>query len=716
MAKSKLILRINQTLNPFGNSPKTGDWIGINVNDGNPDTTDILIHEAPSINRTVKGLYIPRGNTVKGFTQNMITKFRSDWSNTGGSQNVIFTYSESTDGNAFRQMEVELQNELWTFGDIEGGALDNGKVEVVSLVNSPAQDPKVFQLELSGTASCENSTIRYNATITGGFPPYALRNTALGDVFTLGGVQQIDLFRGVPVTLTVTDSLGQIIGTQSLEPPLKLDPSHFSVSVTQDGLSPLAVVSENVVLPTVIYPLQYSLDDTNYSSSGSFPNLDYEQTYTVYIRDKYGCTIQKTFVTPANVEGIETLPEVETRYAKISNAGTLAFAECAELGTEVKKNYSNTLSRGEISLNSYEYIHEFAPTDLVVQQFKSSYGFNKVSIWSNGLFLEIEPTEQSQNLRNVEKVDAKLFRNTDGGLGIYFRNGNTYIQGTETVNGSSDYDSINLPQWAVAGKQISVDGIGKVTIKRIANDSTRGLYLQTSVSYGSLTDDNGKVQASFNVQDYNTYEFGFFMSSMPDEFRVVIEMGFNDLVERTFKSELIRKVDDACDKYLFSWSDPENKAGIVHQTGIKHYARLYGNLVFKSNSESSTYRGDNETFNLEQDVFRTAELKIAVQGHLMENKLHLAAGMEDFFINGINYRKQKMETEIVEGTNYRIITATFETGGNELEVNRQELVLKEPLTSKTGKVGIPETIPNLLGIGNDGILLNGSGGGIIINS
>ena len=715
MAKSKLILRFNQTLNAFGNSPKTGDWIGINLDDGNPDTTAILIHEARSINRTVKGLYLSNANTVKGLTQAIVSKFRADWSNTGGSQNVIFTYSESTDGNFYRQMEVELQNELWTFGDIVGGALDNGKVEVVSLVNAPPPTPKTLTLSLEGTANCANETIAYDAVITGGTSPYTIKNTADGNIQSNGN-SVINLKRGIPVTISVIDSLGVSIDSQSFTPPIKLEPSHFSISVTQDGLSPIAVVSENVVLPTVIYPIQYSLDNFNFSASGNFPNLNYEQTYTVYIKDKYNCTVEKTFVTPANIDGIETLPEVETRYAKISNAGTLAFVECVELGTEVKKNYSNTLSRGEIQLNRYQYVHEFAPSDLIVQQFKSSYSLNKVTIWSNGLFLEIDPTLQSENLRNVEKVDAKLFRDVNGGLGIYFRNGNTYIQGTETVNGSSDYDEINLPQWAVAGQQISVDGIGAVSIKRIATDTTRGLYIQTGSSYGSLTDDNGKVEASFNVQDYNTYEFGFFMSSMPEEFRIVIEMGFNDLVERTFKSELIRRVDDDCDKYLFSWSDPENKAGIVHQTGIKHYARLYANLVFKSNSEGSTYRGDNETFNLEQDVYRTAELKIAVQGHLMEEKLHLAAGMEDFFINGINYRKQKMESEIVEGTNYRIITATFETGGNELEVNRQELVLKEPLTSLTGKVGIPNTIPNLLGIGNDGLLLNGSGGGVIVNS
>lgn len=710
MAKSIIYIRITGPLNPFSNNVKSGDWLGINLLLNGVET---LIHEAPTVNRTVQGAWIQKKNETEDSAKRMIQKMSQDWRNVGGANNVKVWYTDEppiplAPGH---YMAIELQNPLWTFGTTIGQAFSNGKAVVAMLSNVPPPTPKTVTLTQTNTVDCSNKRITYGIAITGGTAPYTVQGTATGTVPS-PGTSNIQLIRGLATNIVVRDSLGVEIGRKLLTPVISLENSYFNISVSQDGASPLAVVTPNVELPSELFPIDYSLDDSTYQGSGNFPDLDFEETYTVYIRDKFGCKVSKTFVTPKELEGV-TEEENYKRVFQISNAGTLLWKKLEAFSTTVKKNFTNTLSCEEMSLLAYSYVQEFDDSDLIVSQFKSSYDFHKVTLLTDNGPIELFPVMQSQNMRLVEKVDAKLFRDPDGALGIYFRNGNKYIEGTDTPNGeNSPYDDMNLPSWARFGATIRVDGIGTVKIKRIKTDPTRGLYVQTDTGYFSVTDDDGRVQANYDRQDYNTYEFGMLVNSIPNGGfgQVIIEAGFNDLVEVTAVSERIKRIKDSNQYYLIQWSDPENKANIVHQTGITHFARMMGSLMFLTKSNSETERSDSGAINLRQEAYRTAVLKLAVYGHGMENKLHLASGMENFQINGINYRKTKMESEYQGASNIYIIESEFEAGGNQLGTNVDELVLKEPLTGITAKPSIPETIPSFLDVGGSTLLLNGAGG------
>lgn len=720
--KSKLIIRVTDQFQPFNNNAFSGDWFGFFVDNG-AGADPIHIHMTPTVNRTVKGLFIPKGSTVFGQVNNLIPKMRADWGNTGGYQNITFAYYESTDGNAYRQIEIELQNELWTFVTdgggqaVAGGGVDRGMITQVSVTNNPAPVAKTLTLEATTTVDCANKYLQYTATITGGTTPYTIRGTALGNVTAATGTQSIQLRRGQDTNVIVTDATGQEIGRELITPPIFLEPTYFTVQVSQQELEAQAIVSPNVNLPSAVFPITYSLDNITYQSSGGFSGLQFEQVYTIYIRDSYGCVTSKQFITPPSIEGSET-PEIYERYFEISNAGTLIFNKYSE--TE-KRNFNNTLSCDENVGVPYSYIHEFDTSDFVVQQFKSSYDYHKITfLETNGTSFDIQPIIQSENLRQFEKVDAKIFRDVNGGLGIYFRGGNSYIENTETVNGISSYSATNLPSWAVSENKVRIDDIGTATIKRVSRDAVRGLYIVTNYPYSSLTDDDAKVQANYNKQPYNTYEFGFNISNIT-EGNVIIEAGFNDqnigaLVETTFLSERIKKITDDRDRYLISWSDPYNVAGIVHQTGITHFARVYMDFYNATKSESSTYGGDNETFNIDQKAYDVGIMEIAVKGFKMQQKLHLAAGMENFSINGINYKKTQMESEKQGDSNIYVVTGEFEIGGNNLNVNGSELVLNPPLTGLSGKSGIPNTIPNILNVGGDSLVLNGDGGFILVDN
>lgn len=715
--KSKIIIRVTDQFQPFNNNAFSGDWFGFFIDNG-AGADPIHIHMTPTVNRTVKGLFIPKGSTVFGQVNNLIPKMRADWGNTGGYQNITFAYSESTDGNAYRQIEIELQNELWTFVTdgggqaVAGGGVDRGMITQVSVSNNPAPVPKTLTLEATTTVDCANKYLQYTATITGGTTPYTIRGTALGNVTAATGTQSIQLKRGQDTNVIVTDATGQEIGRELITAPIFLEPSYFTVQVSQQELEAQVIVSPNVNLPSAVFPITYSLDNITYQSSGGFSGLQFEQVYTVYIRDSYGCVTSKQFVTPPSIEGSET-PEIYERYFEVSNAGSLIFNKYAP---NEKSNFTNTISCGEIVGVPYSYVHEFIASDLVVQQFKSSYDFHKLTfLETDGTSFEILPVMQSQNLRQFEKVDAKIFRDVNGGLGIYFRGGNTYIENTETANGISTYSATNLPSWAVSENKVTIDNIGTATIKRVSRDSTRGLYIVTNYPYSSLTDDDAKIQANYNKQPYNTFEFAINIGTIT-EGNVIIEAGFNDLVEVTYVSERIKKIEDDRERYLVTWNDPYNVSGIVHQTGITHMARLYMDFYNSTKSESTTYKGDNETFNVDQSAFDIGVMELAVYGFKMQQKIHLAAGMENFAINGINYKKTQMESEKKGDSNIYVITGEFEIGGNLINVNGSELVLNEPLTGLTAKTPIPDTIPNILNVGGDSLVLNGDGGFILVDN
>lgn len=714
--KSKLIIRVTDQFSPFNNNAFSGDWFGFYVDNG-AGADPIHIHMTPTVNRTVKGLFIPKGSTVFGQVNNLIPKMQSDWGNTGGYQNIKFTYSG--DNDSLRQIEVELQNELWTFvTDGEGKAVSgdgvlSGVIVEQSVVNNPAPVAKTLTLTPTTTVDCANKYIQYTATITGGTAPYTIKGTALGNVTAATGTQAIQLKRGLDTNIVVTDSAGVEIGRELITAPIALEPSYFTIVVTQQELEAQAIVSPNVNLPSAVFPITYSLDNVNYQSSGGFSNLQFEQTYTMYVKDSYGCVTSKQFITPPSVTGSET-PEIYQRYFEISNAGTLIFNRYAPDG---KRNFDNSMSCEEVVGVPYNYVHEFDENDTIVQQFKSSYDYHKITMFdlSDGESYEILPVLQSQNLRQFEKVDAKIFRDVNGALGIYFRGGNTYIENTETVNGISTYSATNLPSWAVSEGKVRIDDIGTATIKRVSRDSTRGLYVLTNFPYSSLTDDDAKVQANYNKQPYNLYEFGFEMSLITEGV-LVIEAGFNGLAEVTYVSERIKRIEDDKERYLISWNDPYNVAGVVHQTGIIHYARVYMDFYNSTKSESSTYKGDNETFNLDQTVYDVGIMELAVKGFKMQQKIHLASGMENFAINGINYKKTKMDTEKKGDSNIYVLTGEFELGGNKLTVQGDELVLKTPLTSLTGKVAIPQTIPNILAVDSQVLVVNGDGGFVLVDN
>ena len=693
----------------FVNIPIHGDNILVSVNNGNSSTNHNESAREQRQGANQYELVLPPPTSVQAVFA-FVSAWNLDHKDVGGYDNMkARTFVDNNDGRT--KAIIEIENREWTFISVSGISIVKNDVTWSKVDGEVASDGAFTTQFLNADCTWANYTIN----ITGGTPPFTINGAPEGTKIANTNSDTFRLNRGAAKTISVQDSNGTFIGADPVVPPKAIKASNFTVDLLPENGGYTASTYPNLNFETNLQPFEYSLDGVAYNQTGSFPNLGFDTTFNLRIRDVFGCIISKTFVTGEDYN--TDLSQQQLRNFYHSNAGSLIIKECTEFTHIVKKNPLNTLSCQEAVGIPYTYAHEFDSKDFIVEQFKSSYGYHKITLIENGVAKYIEPNLQSQNLNQKEKVDAKMFSTVTGNLGIYFANGARYTPDTADVHPTepvSEYDSDTLPSWAEAGQNVFIEGVGIKQIKRIITDPLRGKALQMNDVYTGVENDI-IVQANYNRQDYNTYEFGFSMSSIISSARIIIEVGFNNLVERTFASELISNVSDDVSKSLCTWNDDENLSGIVHQTGIEHAARLNCQLTHKTVRGAELSNGDDSVRSLDQSAYIAADLKLYVKGFGMENKLALASGMGNFKINNVNYKVETWDSEIQGDSNIYEITALLRMTGNTISFDDQELVLDPPSTPITAKPGAPENIPNLLAFNVDSLILNGEGGFIVVD-
>jgi len=671
----------------------------ISVNDGSKNINITML----AVNtRFGKNQFII-GSTIGETISNMAYYFNLDHSDVGGTDNLtaIATGLTPTSGDVV----ITLVNANWQI--VSAGVQGFG---TATFENEPIPAPKDFTYQLV-SGDCTNAD--YDLNIQGGTPPFTISRSGTFNVVTSSRTPNISILRGVPNVVTIVDSNSDQIGSKQIVPPKVLNESDFTIDLTQES-GAKATVTPNVVLDDLLLPVTYSINDVDYNSTGVFSSLSFETQYTLYIQDTFGCKRQKIFITPQEITNGDTVTTNYERHFEISNGGSGIFSRL----TESPSNFNDSLSFEEKVKLPYETtIFQYKDWNFI-GQFKSSYNYHKITLIENGSATYIDPVLQVQNLGLQEKVDCKLFRDVNGALGVYFRNGANYVPNTTTTDGTSDYDATNLPSWGRTGTTVVIDGIGSIKIKRVTTDNTRGLYLQTNASYSSNNDADGKIQANYNAQPYNTYEYIFPISNIDNCARIIIEIGFDiagqSNIELTYGSERIQKITDKKGFLDFSWRDPENKSGMVHQTGIISRLLLpYIKWVGNSESTSELFDTDSESVSLKQDVKDVKLLIATVIGFKMQQKLQIAAGMEEFNIDGINYKKREMTSTPLKSSNWYRIEATFEFGSNKLEVNPDEIVLNPPSTPITNKGPQTTLQPSPL-ILSGGKLINENGNTILM--
>lgn len=669
---------ISITFVAIGDNALNGGYVDIGFND-NVIVTQLKLtsKEGPSISQYFSA--IPTGIPTDEDTaqaQAYAYSFNRDFKNVGGTNNL----TASTVDNV-----VTITAIIGTFDTfVETGnfATNSG------IVNSTQVVPLVLTVTRNATVGdCTN--IQYSATATGGTAPYTL-NDGFSDIETgwNGSSTTFNLARANMVgKVTVTDNVAAIEST-TFPIPRKLEPGDFSISTTNfETSSDIQVVRETVISGTE--PLEYSLDDIAevtgqaYQTSNVFAGVARDQ-YNLFIKDAYGCEILKVI----DITGFQDTTAAEkVRYFNIPEGQSIIFSEYPDFDPYVKKNYFNTRSQNENKYTNYAIVHNFDPNDDPIgTQFKSSYDYHNITLYGcDGSTFGIQPIMIQENLGSTEKMDCVLFplESDTSKTGVYFQGGNTYVPDTTTQLGSSIYNG-STPSWAIVGQLVFIDGLGGFYIESTGYDNTRGGYFV--LDFVTATEGANKVQVTYNIQDYNLWEFYFSPQDMPDKGFIIIEKGFTDqaIDGDTWVSELIQLKDDYEDQLLFQWYDSKNKGSIVYQSGITFHARIEGEITADWNLAAESTDGDDRQYSIEQKM--NLEFEVALYGIPTKQvtQLNVGSAIETFKVNNLLLvRKSPPEIARADKSNLYTWKCKFGYGANFVGIQQDEIVL----SVETGVVG-----------------------------
>ncbi len=602
--------------------------------------------------------------------QNYVAAFLADHAQTG--TNNVFSASRVDN-------VVTITASQGTFASLQYSG--NKLIINSNIDNGTAQTSKVFSLTKDGTGDC--NTLDYTIAASGGVSPYRVDlngNTSLSGWD--GTSQTIQLGRSMLLNVQVFDSNNNQIGAdKQVVVPRKYNVNDFSINVAKFTThGDITITVDTPIADTT--PLEYSLDGTNYQQSNVFPTI-LEGEYILSIRDKYGCEFTTTVVVDvADVEEIE-----QKRLLEVSNLNSIPFRKVRKEGG--KRNYFNSQSYEEIASVTHEVVVNFPVGRLVPVQFKSAYSYNGATFHEDGNKLPLLPFKLTENMGFTEKVDCVIFP-IGTKTGIFFDGGNSYATNSTTITGSSPH-ALFLPDWGDIGQTVSIDGKGTFTVNQIGfNEILDRWYLEIDLTIGAQ--EVGKIQATYNIQDYEVYECFLDMSLVQKGGFIIIESGYAfNKIDQKEKSYYINKIVDDCSYLKLEWFHSLNIGGLVFQSGTKHFGYFKGLFQAGITSESDTVQGDDRAYSLYQDTGIKYVLTIAGLNTQMQSKLSMAAALDGFKVNEVLVIKDKAKFDRYGFTNLGTLELELLGSGDNLDIQDDEIILNP----STGIIGGEKPLPTI---------------------
>lgn len=604
---------------------------------------------------------------------NFAQAFNRDFKNIGGTKNIAASVLNNV---------VTLTATTGTFPDAQSSY--SGNVLMVAF-GTPNNDPviPILNLIVTRTTNGDCDNIEYSATTTGGTPNYTLYegSNVLQSNWD-GSAFSFNLSRtAVSTSIRVVDSNSlEDISTQII--PRKLKEGEFSINETQfESSSDITVSNTNPVNGTT--PIEYSLDattestGTNYQSGNAFAGI-LPGTYRLFIRDIYGCEIFKTIT----INELQDPTSDSFDFFQVVNAQSVPFAEFPTFNSSIKKNFENTLSWNELTGVNYEIRELFIEGDDPRIQFKSSFDWNRATMYRcNQSSIELTINQIANNLGTQEKVDCKLFE-LDGQTAIYFDGGNQYEPNTTTVIDSSEY--INFaPEWAEEGNIVTIDTLGSFTIVATGYDSTLGKSYSLIDTVTSLTD--GLIQATFNKHPYNTYEFVVPINLINTTARIVLEYGNSstEIIGNPFVSELIQKTEEE-QELLIEASSTKNRADIVFQSEISFLCRKDGVFRPLFEGDVENYDGDSRIYPLTENLYQRYRLELDWITAKQAYRFAVWCLLDGFKVNNVPLRATKFPEIQPNGhSNFYSFKVDLGLNGDIMDIQANE----EVINIDTGLVG-----------------------------
>lgn len=463
----------------------------------------------------------------------------------------------------------------------------------------------------------------------------------------------ITLERDKNYTVSVRDSDGEVS-----HKPL-LTPSYLNA-----GLIEIKIFNNQVTIlddTRDLYPLQYSLDNSNWQTDPTFDGLP-GGDYDLYVKDQYDCQFQTTFSLEEGVDGVITIPDPYFKYSK-ANAIRMAKREQWD-DIVIHKNSDNTLSCEVIDEVVHIEKQRWRSTDTPQLQMKNNYSDLKV-ITSND---RVEQTivQMTNNIGVKSSMDCKIVDLGDNQYGIYFISGKTYDYDTGT-DLNADYNlNGQLPQFAKVGGIITISNFN-YTIQEI-NFNQDLEVMQIVISSTILVGiTSGIVKAVYNVFGYEVYEVSIDLSGR-DEFN--IEIWYDGVIQ--WASELQVIDDESTNLIYLEWFMTYN-TDMFWATSIVQKARMLSDTINGAPmNESESYETDSDSILVETDNFEVDVFKFIPLTKEVAKALVLWLSHNELTLRGLKYRKDSIEMEGLGHSNLYVVTAKMVLRGTGLYEERTD--------------------------------------------
>lgn len=336
-----------------------------------------------------------------------------------------------------------------------------------------------------------------------------------------------DWMRGQTFNLKLKDANDYIINQTVTTPPL-LNSANFGITINPSPSGSTVIVNNT---NSDGLELEYSLNGTAWQDENVFPSLGVD-TYTLYVRDQYGCSFQKEFTI--NDTNIYIPYEYYSKSNAITMAKQVTFGDASNY-----RNDENTLSCQVEDEVKFKEIQLFQTADKVPSQFLSNYStLTATVIKPDASTVSIPIVKKSNHIGIKDKRDAIKYDRGGGKTGIYFQSGNIYDYDTNAI--IDTYSLMGyLPYWGVAGNYISL-GASFYQIEDVVIDESKNSRVLVIDNVYTGVDAPQIVGSIFNYHVFEVYEYVVDMAAYDGlDIKVKLEMTDPNFETVIYNSELI---------------------------------------------------------------------------------------------------------------------------------------------------------------------------------
>lgn len=541
--------------------------------------------------------------------------------------------------------------------------------------NSPVLETFEFDYVKVVSGNCNEVTYEARTSINTVSIEHPFKKNVTTNPFTFS------YLRGNTIDLTVKDAHGRI-ETKRIHTPVKLLTSNIFTSIIGNTLT----INYNPLTPLRNQILEYSIDGTNFTSNNVF-TINYGNI-TVYVRDKFGCTISKdfTFIDESK----------KTPYFFVSKTNSIRFKKVEVWNYEnIYKTDENTLSCETLDDVHNKDIQRWQANDIIPTQIRTNYDNVQAFILTETNEVPL-PVNQVRTFLNVNDSRDGFLLNRNGKTIVFFNKGNKYDYTTGNKIGEYELNG-SKPYWMRTGTNIHIDGIGAFEITRSYYDEIMGFEV-IEINY-NYTGDFAvkKIKTNYSIHPFNVFEFNSDFSNYENQIiRIKIIATDNKMNTINLISEevVIKKKHKNCLEIIY-YND--RNGDILYETGIKHKLRIpFEKITDNPVSEIEIHKGDTQIKVTKAEYYEGDVIEFSPLSKELSKKLEYALLHNFLSINGVSYcSNEQPEKEKLENSNlYSVKAKLIKSGGQSYTSNA--ILEVEDVTN----VEVPKLIHN----GQDGFI------------